>query len=337
MATTACCSRRSSSAAAELSARAAEEDQRIELLIDDRTTDEHLQLFAANDVCLGPSRWEGLGPALYEAIAFGMPQITNDSPPMNEAIADGVNGLLVASTPTARRRRSGIPCAARRRRADAPRSSGSPTPSCGRASAEGSCGCATASELGAHRSRNRRARSRAPRERAVQRREGLGPVGLARRRYGRFRRHRRLKQGGAAAVRRAARPAGPVHRRRDALGHDAAAADARRAPRDGDPLGDPLRPRLIIALRRGPATAGELADDRRRPPRAGATSASTRPSSRALGRGRPADRRRDAPRLLPPLRREAGREEALGRQDPRLRQPDAADPARPAGGAVHPH
>ena len=75
--------------------RAAEEDPRIELVIDDMPTDEHLRLFAGCDVCLGPSRWEGLGLFLYEAVAFGMPQITNDSPPMNEVVRDGVNGLLV--------------------------------------------------------------------------------------------------------------------------------------------------------------------------------------------------------------------------------------------------
>ena len=66
--------------------KAAAADPRIELVIDDMPTDEHLQLFASCDVCLGPSRWEGLGLFLYEAIAFGMPQITNDSPPMNEVV-----------------------------------------------------------------------------------------------------------------------------------------------------------------------------------------------------------------------------------------------------------
>ena len=75
--------------------KAAEADPRIELVIDDMPTDEHLRLFASCEVCLGPSRWEGLGLFLYEAIAFGMPQITNDSPPMNEVVTDGVNGLLV--------------------------------------------------------------------------------------------------------------------------------------------------------------------------------------------------------------------------------------------------
>ena len=63
---------------------------------------------ASCDVCLSPARWEGLGLPLYEAIAFGMPSITNDAPPMNEAISDGVNGLLVASHPNGTAK-SGIP------------------------------------------------------------------------------------------------------------------------------------------------------------------------------------------------------------------------------------
>ena len=75
--------------------KAAEADPRIELVVDDMPTPEHLRLFASCDVCLGPSRWEGLGLFLYEAAAFGMPQITNDSPPMNEVVRDGVNGILV--------------------------------------------------------------------------------------------------------------------------------------------------------------------------------------------------------------------------------------------------
>jgi glycosyltransferase involved in cell wall biosynthesis len=75
--------------------KAVEADPRIELVVDDMPTPEHLRLFASCDVCLGPSRWEGLGLFLYEAAAFGMPQISNDSPPMNEVVRDGVNGLLV--------------------------------------------------------------------------------------------------------------------------------------------------------------------------------------------------------------------------------------------------
>jgi glycosyltransferase involved in cell wall biosynthesis len=78
---------------------AAGRDDRIELRLRDQPTADHLRELASFDVCLAPARWEGLGLPLYEAIAFGQPAITNDAPPMNEAVHDGVNGLLVASRP----------------------------------------------------------------------------------------------------------------------------------------------------------------------------------------------------------------------------------------------
>ncbi|HEX2128201.1 MAG TPA: glycosyltransferase, partial [Solirubrobacterales bacterium] len=77
--------------------RASERDGRIVLRVADQPQDEHLRELASCDVCVAPARWEGLGLPLYEAIAFGMPAITNDAPPMNEAIEDGVNGILVPS------------------------------------------------------------------------------------------------------------------------------------------------------------------------------------------------------------------------------------------------
>lgn len=83
-------------------------DDRIELRLADEPWEEHLAAIAANDVSVSPSRWEGLGLPLYEAMAFGMPTITNDDPPMNEVIADGENGLLVPSHPDGEAR-SGIP------------------------------------------------------------------------------------------------------------------------------------------------------------------------------------------------------------------------------------
>ena len=88
--------------------RAAERDPRIELITEDLPTDEHLRLFASADVSLAPSRWEGLGLHLYEAMAFGIPTVVNDSPPMNEVVDDGVNGLLVAAHPEGEAK-SGIP------------------------------------------------------------------------------------------------------------------------------------------------------------------------------------------------------------------------------------
>jgi glycosyltransferase involved in cell wall biosynthesis len=79
--------------------KAAGGDERVVIELEDRPTDEHMRQFAGCDVCLSPSRWEGLGLPLYEAIAVGMPSITNDSPPMNEVVLDGVNGICVDSVP----------------------------------------------------------------------------------------------------------------------------------------------------------------------------------------------------------------------------------------------
>jgi glycosyltransferase involved in cell wall biosynthesis len=79
--------------------KAAGGDPRVVIELEDRPTDEHLSQVASCHVCLSPSRWEGLGLPLYEAIAFGQPAITNDSPPMNEVVLDGVNGVCVDSVP----------------------------------------------------------------------------------------------------------------------------------------------------------------------------------------------------------------------------------------------
>jgi glycosyltransferase involved in cell wall biosynthesis len=85
-----------------------EADGRIELRLGDEEWEPHLRTIAACDVCITPSRWEGLGLPLYEAMAFGQPTITNDDPPMNEVVSDGVSGLLVPSHPDGTAR-SGIP------------------------------------------------------------------------------------------------------------------------------------------------------------------------------------------------------------------------------------
>jgi glycosyltransferase involved in cell wall biosynthesis len=88
--------------------RGARRDPRVEVVLEDLPTDEHLRLFASADVCVAPSRWEGLGLHLYESMALGLPVITNDNPPMNEVISDGENGLLVRGRRRGRAR-SGIP------------------------------------------------------------------------------------------------------------------------------------------------------------------------------------------------------------------------------------
>jgi 1,2-diacylglycerol 3-alpha-glucosyltransferase len=83
-------------------------DPRVDVILDDLPLDEHLGLFGSADVCVAPSRWEGLGLHLYESMALGLPVITNDAPPMNEVIADGENGILVRSRRRGRAS-SGIP------------------------------------------------------------------------------------------------------------------------------------------------------------------------------------------------------------------------------------
>jgi glycosyltransferase involved in cell wall biosynthesis len=92
----------------DLLERGVARDPRVEVMLEDLPTDEHLRLFASADVCVAPSRWEGLGLHLYESMALGLPVITNDAPPMNEVIRDGENGLLIRSRRRGRAS-SGIP------------------------------------------------------------------------------------------------------------------------------------------------------------------------------------------------------------------------------------
>lgn len=83
-------------------------DRRIELVNQDLPTEEYLRMLAAADVCLAPSRWEGLGLHLYEATALGVPIVTNDNAPMNEVVVDGLNGILIPGIEDGRAPRSGI-------------------------------------------------------------------------------------------------------------------------------------------------------------------------------------------------------------------------------------
>ncbi len=76
---------------------AAAADARIELALSDDPEPVHRARFAACDVCLSPTRWEGLGLPLFEATGFGLPIITNDKPPMSEMVLDGRSGILVGS------------------------------------------------------------------------------------------------------------------------------------------------------------------------------------------------------------------------------------------------
>ncbi len=79
----------------KLAAEAMAADPRIRAITADLPDDEHHRLMASCDVLLAPTRWEGLGLHHGEAIALGLPAITNDFPPMNENVAHDVDGWLV--------------------------------------------------------------------------------------------------------------------------------------------------------------------------------------------------------------------------------------------------
>ncbi|MCK4911325.1 MAG: glycosyltransferase family 4 protein [Thermodesulfovibrionales bacterium] len=81
----------------DILAEAEERDSRIEVIRKDMPSSDFNRLVSSCHVMLAPSRWEGLGLHLYEAMAFGMPVITNNDPPMNECVHHGINGLLVGS------------------------------------------------------------------------------------------------------------------------------------------------------------------------------------------------------------------------------------------------
>ena len=87
----------------------ARRDQRVSIVDGDLPTRLHTALFAASDVCLAPSRWEGLGLHLFEALAMGIPVITTATPPMDEVVRDGREGVLVPCSPAGKPTRSGVP------------------------------------------------------------------------------------------------------------------------------------------------------------------------------------------------------------------------------------
>ena len=53
------------------------------------------ELLAASDVFVFPSLYEGLGGALIEAMALGLPIVASDLPAIREVVEDGANAVLV--------------------------------------------------------------------------------------------------------------------------------------------------------------------------------------------------------------------------------------------------
>ena len=53
------------------------------------------ELLAKSDLFVFPSLWEGLGVAVLEALATGLPTVASDIPALREIIDDGIHGILV--------------------------------------------------------------------------------------------------------------------------------------------------------------------------------------------------------------------------------------------------
>jgi 1,2-diacylglycerol 3-alpha-glucosyltransferase len=81
---------------------------RIEWIKDDLNLQDFHKLISSCHVCIAPSKWEGLGLHLYEAIAHGLPIISIDIPPINEIVINQQTGILVPGTKITESR-SGIP------------------------------------------------------------------------------------------------------------------------------------------------------------------------------------------------------------------------------------
>lgn len=70
-----------------------EKDDRIEFI---EATVGPPGLYHLGDVYVYPTRLEGIGLTIAEALASGLPVITTDAPPMNEFVVHDLNGRLVA-------------------------------------------------------------------------------------------------------------------------------------------------------------------------------------------------------------------------------------------------
>ena len=198
---------------------------------------EHLRELASCDVCLAPARWEGLGLPLYEAIAFGHAG-DHQRRPADER-----------GDPRRRQRAAGRLAPRTARRSPGSRRSTPTSTSCG-AAIERLADDALRAELAAG------ARARARRASGAWERDACGASANCWKRprpgslsgfMGLSDQIEQVPQAGRDRARRAAPAraharagAGAVRLRRDPLGHDAAAADARLAPRGRDPRRDAL-------------------------------------------------------------------------------------------------
>lgn len=86
---------------AETLRRMLRESSRVEFLgyVDNRSL---LELYRQADVFLFPSKWEGYGMAVAEALACGVPVVAFNASAMPYLVKDGVNGILIPAYETER-------------------------------------------------------------------------------------------------------------------------------------------------------------------------------------------------------------------------------------------
>lgn len=58
------------------------------IIVRNKNYDSRIDLYCYGDVYLAPSKWEGYGLHILEAMSCGFPVITTDAPPMNEYVTD---------------------------------------------------------------------------------------------------------------------------------------------------------------------------------------------------------------------------------------------------------
>ena len=72
-------------------------DKRTQLICSDLNRSQYQSFLIGNDINLAPSKFEGFGLTLLEALHSRIPTITSDCSPMNEIIHHDVNGLCIAA------------------------------------------------------------------------------------------------------------------------------------------------------------------------------------------------------------------------------------------------
>ena len=84
------------------------EDNRINLICENYNRNQYQELLNKNDINLAPSKFEGFGLTLLEALHSRIPTITINNSPMNEIIQHNENGLCISATEIAKIRKQPI-------------------------------------------------------------------------------------------------------------------------------------------------------------------------------------------------------------------------------------